>query len=113
MPAQSQIGSFAPRTTPAQCRLYLAFDRVEPCAGERCVFFRFPGVDGCAVDAWRPGVEADQPSAAWFLSRMLDAEEARSRRSARFGLDRGSPMPGPEPQQGSEAMRPGAESPAP
>jgi hypothetical protein len=80
MPEQSEIGSSEPARPPKRCSLYLAFDRLEPCTGEGCIFFRVPGIDGCAVEAWSPGVEADQPAAGWFLTRRLEAEDARARR---------------------------------
>jgi hypothetical protein len=82
MPTQPEIGSLERSTPPPQCSLYLAFGRDEPCVGKRCIFFRVPGIDGCAVEAWRPGVQDDQSAAGWFLTRRLEAEDVRARREA-------------------------------
>jgi hypothetical protein len=104
MPEQSEIGSSEPARPPKRCSLYLAFDRLEPCTGEGCIFFRVPGIDGCAVEAWSPGVEADQPAAGWFLTRRLEAEDARARRE---GPLRSKDEPRRAPARAQLRARPG------
>lgn len=93
MSPDSRIAPSEPISRSGDCRSYLAFGRVEPCVREDCVFFRVPGVDGCAVETWVPDVQADQCAAAWFLSRRFEAEKARTARDARFGLERGHRHP--------------------
>jgi hypothetical protein len=78
-----------PTAQPVHCHLYRALGYDRPCPGSDCVFFRVPGVDGCAIEQWGSGIDGHPARAAWFLARRIEAEEARARREEQFGLDAG------------------------
>ena len=85
MSAEADTPRSADMTAEAECHLYRALGRSEPCPGVGCAFHRVPGIAGCAIKRWSPEIESDPVQAAWFLARRLESEQARAHREAVFG----------------------------